>query len=166
MVEDWADLVKVLQAETALYRRLLENMERERNALLRSRRAEIEACAAGKRDWIDRLQAEESRRADAVKRLAQHIGRPESEVTLSFLARTAPDPYGGALRRCRSELLNLVAQIQKENQRSAVLCRHVGELLKAAYGALKGLAAGGSVYQRGGRLQDARLNGKLVCNDI
>lgn len=166
MVEHLGELVEALKAETALYRRLIEIMDRERHALLRSQRTEIEACAAGKRDLIDRLQALERRRMEAVKRLAQHAGRPDAEVTLNVLLRTAPEPYAGALRQFRSELLGLMARAKEANQRSAVLCRHVGELLRAAYGALKGLAANGFVYQRGGRMQGVRLNGKLVCDDI
>lgn len=166
MVEHLGELVKVLEAETALYRRLIEIMDRERDALLRSRRTEIEACAGGKRDLMDRLQALERQRAEAVKRLAQHIGRSDAEVTLSFLARTAPEPQAGALRRCRSELLSLMVRVKEENQRSALLCRHAGELLRAAYGALKGLAANGFVYHRGGRMQGVQLNGKLVCDEI
>jgi flagellar biosynthesis/type III secretory pathway chaperone len=166
MVERVAELLKALEVETALYRRLLEIVDRERRALLRSRRTEIEACTAEKRDLIDRLEAADRRRAEAVSRLAQQFGRSGAEVTLSLLARTLPDPHGKALLRCRSELLGLVAHIREENRRSAVLCRHVGELLRAAYGTLKGLATSGSVYHRGGRLQDARLNGKLVCDEI
>lgn len=166
MVEQLSELVKVLEAVSGLYRRLLEIMGRERKALLRARRAEIEACTAEKRELLDRLQAAERRRTEAVNRLAQQIGRAEAGVTLSLLARTAPEPHGRALHRCRNELLGLIAQVKKENRRSLALCRNAAEGLRAAYGALKMLAADGSVYQRGGRLQGARIKGKLVCNDI
>ncbi len=166
MPELLSELLKVLQAETALYRRLFEIVERERTALLRSQRMEIEACATGKRDLIERLQAIEQQRTEVVNRLAKGIGRPAGEVTLSFLARTSPALHGTELRRCRSELLGLVMRIKAENQRSELLCRHVGELLKAAYGVLKGLATNGCVYHRSGRLKGARLHGKLVCDEI
>jgi hypothetical protein len=59
-----------------------------------------------------------------------------------------------------------VARVKHENQRSEVLCRHAGDLLRASYGVLKGLAADGSIYHRGGRLHAAQLNGKLVCDEI
>lgn len=166
MVEQVSELVKALEAVSALYRRMLKVMDRERRALLGVRRAEIEGCTAEKRDLLDRLQVAERRRTEAVNRLAQRIGRAEAGVTLSFLARMAPEPHGSALHRCRSELLGLIAQVKKENQRSLALCRSAAERLRAAYGALKGLAADGSVYQRGGRLRGARLKGKLVCNDV
>jgi flagellar biosynthesis/type III secretory pathway chaperone len=166
MADAWDELVKVLEAETALYRKLLEVLRRERRALLHSRRTEIEACAAGTRDLIERLQALERQRAEAVDRLAALVGRPTHEVTLSLLVRAAPTPFRTGLRRCRGELRELVAQIKAETQRSEALCRHVGELLRCAYGVVKGLAAKGFIYQRGGRMQGARLNGKLVCDEI
>jgi flagellar biosynthesis/type III secretory pathway chaperone len=166
MPELLSELLKILQAETALYRRLLEVMGRERLALMRSHLSEIKCCAVGKRELIERLQVVEHQRTELVKRLAQHIGRPAGEVTLSLLARTSPEPHGTELRHVQTELLELVATVKEENQRNEVLCRHVGEMLRTAYGVLKGLAAKGFVYHRGGQLQDAQLNGKMVCNEI
>jgi flagellar biosynthesis/type III secretory pathway chaperone len=166
MVELWAELQEILGVESELYRRLLEVLSRERTALLRSRPVEIEACTAEKSDLIGRLSAAERRRAEVVNRLALHMGRPAAEVTLSLLAQSAPEPQSDQLRRARSQLIGLMARIREENRRSEDLCRHIGELLRAAYGVVKGLAANGFVYQRGGRLERARLHGKLVCDEI
>jgi flagellar biosynthesis/type III secretory pathway chaperone len=161
-----SELAKLLQMETALYHRLLEVMARERAAMLRSQLREMECAAAEKDDLIERLQAAEGRRAQMVDRLADRLGYPRQEVTLSLLARTAPAPHGAALRRCQTELLDLVAQVKHEIRRSEVLCRQAGDLLRASYGVLKGLAADGVVYHRGGRLHRASMHGKLVCDEI
>lgn len=166
MVELIGELLDVLRAEAELYRRLLETMGRERSALLQSSRTEIEACSAEKNELIERLSALEDRRAEVVHRLAPHLGRPAAEMTLSLLMQLCPEPPHGELRNVRTELRGLVARIREENQHSAVLCRHIGELLRAAYGVVKGLAANGFVYHRGGRLESARLYGKLVRDEI
>jgi flagellar biosynthesis/type III secretory pathway chaperone len=166
MVEFLDELLGILRVETELYRRLLEIMRRERPALLRSCRTEIDAVSAEKRDLIERLQAAGRRRAEVIDHLSRHWGRSPADVTLSWITRTSPEPLGAEFRHARSELLGLMARIQEENHRSEVLCRHVGELLRTAYGVLKGLAANGSIYHRGGRLERARLNGKLVCDEI
>jgi flagellar biosynthesis/type III secretory pathway chaperone len=159
-------LLKILRMETELYRRLLDLMDRERMALLRSGRTEIEACTAEKGDLIDQLQAADRQRTEVVNRLARHTGRPAAETTLSLLAQTAAEPFRAELRQARCELLELTARIQEENQRGKALCRHASELLRAAHGVLKGLAADGFVYHRGGRLERTRLNGKLVSDEI
>ena len=161
-----SELAKILQMETALYHRLLEVMARERAAMLRSQLREMGSAAAEKDDLIEQLRAAERRRTQMVDGLAERLGCPLKEVTLSLLARTSPAPYGAALRRSQTDLLDLVAQVKREIQRSEVLCRHAGDLLRASYGVLKGLAANGFVYQRGGRLHAAPLHGKLVCDEI
>lgn len=166
MLDGLDELLNALRAETTLYRQLLEAMRRERAALIHSRRMELEACTTEKRHLIERLAAVGQRRAEVVRRLAEHLDRPAAEVTLRLLARTAPEPQRGELQHARAELLELIAQAQAENQRSELLCRHIGELLRAAYGMAKGLAANGFVYHRGGRLERAPLNGKLVCDEI
>jgi hypothetical protein len=78
----------------------------------------------------------------------------------------APAPHREALWRCRTDLSDLLKRLREENRRSEVLCRHASELLQASYGVVKGLAARGSVYHRGGLMQGAPVNGKLVCNEI
>lgn len=160
------ELLKILGTEAALYRHLLEIIGRERAAMTRSRRMELEAASAEKKDLIGRLSAVERRRTEVVQRLARHMDCPASQVTLRRLARTAPEFQRGELQHARAELLKLVALVKAEHQRSELLCRHIGELLRAAYGMVKGLAANGFVYHRGGRLERAPLNGKLVCDEI
>lgn len=161
-----SELAKILQMETVLYRRLLEVMGRERAALLRSHLQEMGSAAAEKDTLIEQLRSTEERRTQLVDRLAERLGCPSGEVTLSLLARTSPAPHGATLRRCQTELLDLVARVKHENQRSEVLCRQAGDLLRASYGVLRGLAVNGVVYHRSGRLQGARLNGKLVRDQI
>jgi hypothetical protein len=160
-----SELAKILQLETALYHRLLEVMARERAAMLRSQLREMGSAAAERDDLIDRLRAAEGRRTQLVDHLAERLGCARHEVTLSLLARTSPEPHGAALRRCQTELVDLVAQVKHEIKRGEVICRHAGDLLRASYGVLKGLAAHGTVYHRGGRLHGAPLHGRLVCDE-
>ena len=167
MTEFLAELVKLLQMEIALYRRLLDIMARERAAMLRSRRKDIEDCVAGKQELLERLQTIERQRTALVQQLAQRIGCSPAEVNLSLLARTSPTPHGAELRHCRIELLELMARVKEENRRSEVLCRQTVELLRAACGVVKGLAANnGCVYHHGGRLNAAQWHGRLVCEEI
>jgi len=104
--------------------------------------------------------------------LAKHIipevkkAKPvPAEMTLSRLAQAAPTVYREALTGCRAELSDLLERLRAENRRSEALCRHTSELLQASYGVIRGLA-NGPVYQREGRMQGARLNGKLLCSEI
>jgi flagellar biosynthesis/type III secretory pathway chaperone len=166
MIEFLNELLGILRVETGLYRQMLEAMGRERTALLRSRRTEIDALTVEKRDLIERLQAVERRRVDVLHHLSRHWDRPFSEVTLRRITRSSPEPIAMEFRRIRDELMGLMTRVKQENQRSEALCRHVGELLKTAYGVLKDWTASGFVYHRGGCLERARLNGKWVSDEI
>ncbi len=166
MAEPLDELLKLLQDETAVYRHLLKIMERERMALLHSCRTEIEACTAGRSYLIGQLQVLERQRSEVVQRLATLFGCPVADVTVSRLTRMPQAPHRAALRKVRGELWGLMAQVKEENRRSEALWRHIGELLRAAYGTLRGLTGQGFVYHRGGRLEPFRLNGKLVCDEI
>ena len=161
-----SDLVDLLHTEAALYRDLLQVMDRERVVMIRSRLEELGPVAVEKQTLIGRLHDAEERRSELIGRLAEGFDCVPAELTLSRLAHMAPPPHGEALGRCRTELSGLMKRLREENRRSEVLCRHSGELLRASYGVVRGLAANGTVYHRGGRIQGARLNGKLVCDEI
>ena len=166
MTTSLSDLVQILEAEAELYRGLLDIMQRERDAMVKLRRDEMHSAAAQKEALIQQLQAVEEKRSELVLQLADRLGCRPAELTLSQLAQTLPEDREPDLWRCRQTLRALVGRLREETRRSNVLCRHIGELLQAFYGAAKGMAASGPVYQRGGRLDGMRLNGRLVRNEI
>jgi flagellar biosynthesis/type III secretory pathway chaperone len=160
------DLVDVLRTEAALYRELLQAMDREQVVMIRSRLDELGPVAANKQTLLGRLHAVERQRSELIGRLAGRFGCAPAELTLSRIARTAPSPHGEALWRCRADLSDLLKRLREENRRSEVLCRHTSDLLRASYGVVNGLALNSPVYHRGGRMQGTQLNGKLVCDEI
>jgi flagellar biosynthesis/type III secretory pathway chaperone len=166
MADNWDELAEVLQAETTVYRRVLDIVLQERAELQRSRRAEVEAVAAAKRELIEKLQSLEGQRTEVIHRLASASELPAGRMKLRLLILSAPESKASRLQRCRDELVELVAQVKAENQRNETLYRHACDLVRAALGVVKGLAANGCVYQRGGRMQTARLHGKLICDEI
>jgi flagellar biosynthesis/type III secretory pathway chaperone len=166
MHAEFREVVDLLRSEAALCRELLKAMERERAVMLRSRRDELGPVAAEKETLLQRLQAVEKGREELIGRLADRFGCEPAEMTLSRLAQKAPPAFREPFTRCRAELSDLLERLRAENRRSEALCRHTSELLQASYGVIKGLAGSGPVYQRGGRMQGARLNGKLICNEI
>jgi flagellar biosynthesis/type III secretory pathway chaperone len=160
------DLEHILDTETGLFRRLLEVMGRERKALLGSQLEKMHSASADRDILVQQLQAIEERRSELVRQFGERQGWPAGDLTLSRLAEASPEPRGSELRRYRQELQGLVERLREENRRSRMLCRHAGDLLKAACGIAKGLAAEGCVYRPGGRTQARRLNGKLVCDEV
>lgn len=159
------ELVSLLRVEAAICRELLQVMDRERAEMVRSRSGELGPVVAKKETLLQRLQTAEQGREQLIGRLSDQLGGVPAEMTLSRLAQAAPTVYREALTGCRAELSDLLERLRAENRRSEALCRHTSELLQASYGVIRGLA-NGPVYQREGRMQGARLNGKLLCSEI
>jgi flagellar biosynthesis/type III secretory pathway chaperone len=166
MNASFKDVVSLLRTEAALCRELLQAMDRERAVMVRSGARELGTVAAEKENLIRRIQAAEQGRQELIGQLAVELGSEPAEMTLSRLAQEAPPVHRETLTRCRAELSDLLDRLYAENRRSEALCRHTSELLQASYRTIKGMAANGPVYQRGGRMQEARLNGKLVSDAI
>lgn len=164
MHASFKDVVSLLGTEAALCRELLQAMDRERAVIIRSGARGLGPLTVEKEALIRRLQAAEQAREEWVGRLAGQLGCEPGEITLSRLAQEAPPAYRGALTRRRAELSDLLERLRAENRRSEALYRHTSELLQASYRIIRGLAANGPVYQRGGRMQEARLSGKLVSD--
>jgi flagellar biosynthesis/type III secretory pathway chaperone len=165
MDADFRELIDLLHTEVGICRDLLEAMEREQAAMLRSQLEPLRALAAEKEAVIQRMQGVERQREEWVGRLAERLGCDAAELPLSRLAQEAPPALRTAFVGCRVELSGLVERLRTENHRSAVLFNHSAELLQSFYAVVKGLAGKGTVYQPGGRMQAARLNGKLLSHE-
>jgi hypothetical protein len=166
MKAHFGKVLDLLRTEVAIGGDLLQAMERERAAMLRSQLDLLIPLAAEKEALIERMLAVEKERDAWVGRLAGQLGCEAAELTLSRLAQTAPPAFESAFSKCRVELSALVERLQTDNRRCAMLSRHTAEFLRSFYGAIKGWAANGPVYQPGGRMQAARLNGKLLSREM
>jgi flagellar biosynthesis/type III secretory pathway chaperone len=166
MKERFREVVDLLRTEAAICRDLLRAMAHERVAMLRSRLDPLGALAAEKEALIQRMQTAERQRQEWVGQLAGQLGCPAAELTLSRLALKAPPAFAETLSNCRIELSELLERLRTENRRSAMLSHDTAELLRSFYGVIKDWAVNGPVYQPGGRMQAARLNGKIFSHEM
>lgn len=161
------ELLAVLKAETGVYRDLLSVAVREREAVRTTRQASVRGLASDREALLRSLQELEQRRCRLVDAVATACACRPEEVTVSRLARQAPEALRNQLLNCRDQLVEVTERVRLENRRTALLLEHAGELLQSSYRVLRGMAARcGPVYRRGGQVQGVRLHGKLVCNDI
>jgi len=167
MTENVRELVTLLDDEAEVYRALLAVVVREREALRRAQVEPVRDLQTEKERLLGRLRTLEDRRGRLVDILAQACGCRPEDLTVTRVAGRAPAGQRSELLRCRDALVEATERFRQENRRTALLLKHAGELLQSSYRVLKGLAARcGPVYQRGGRLQGTRLQGKLVCSNV
>lgn len=165
--EHLRELVTVLRAEVDVYRGLIAAVVRTRETLRQPRSGSDPIRTEQQDGLLQRLKALEQRRMNAAAALAPACGCRAEEVSLTRLAAWAPAAQRTELLRCRSLLVEATETLRGEHRRTALLLEHAGELLRSSYGVLKGVTARcGPVYRPGGRLQGARLQGKLLTSDI
>jgi hypothetical protein len=161
------ELVAVLRAEVEVYRSLIAAVVRTRDTLRRPRSGADPVRTEQHEGLLQRLRALEQRRMTAAAALAPACGCRAEEVSLTRLAAWAPAVQRSELLHCRGLLLEATETLRGEHRRTALLLEHAGELLRSSYSVLKGVTARcGPVYRPGGRLQGARLQGKLLTSDI
>jgi flagellar biosynthesis/type III secretory pathway chaperone len=156
-------IVGLLDRQAEVCRRLLALMQEERRAILSSRPSGLREFSLDKEALLGRARELEDRRLAMVCGLAGSLPLPAGPVTLSALAAFCDEDLAAELGRCRSELRQLTRRLQIENRRSEALCRQGLEVLRGAFELLKGMASGEAVYRRTGRMEDARMSGRLMC---
>jgi flagellar biosynthesis/type III secretory pathway chaperone len=156
------ELVETLRCQADLCRRLLALLGAEREAILSARGVRMREIIQAKEALLEEARRLEARRVAALERLAAPAGSPPGEVTLRGLARALGSAAGAPLERARRELEGLLARLRDEHRRNAALCRQGLALAREAHRLLKEAALGDAVYLPSGRLEEARLRGRLV----
>jgi flagellar biosynthesis/type III secretory pathway chaperone len=170
MASETADLIGgilgLVRGQARVLRRLLKLMAAERAALLAPRTEAIRDFGARKEALLEECRVLETERLARQDRLAELMEVPSDQLTLSTLAAVSAAGQAAELSRVRSELCGLVDKLQAENRRSRRLCRDGLAVVQGAFAALKGLAAADAVYRRTGRMQDARMSGRVLNGQV
>jgi flagellar biosynthesis/type III secretory pathway chaperone len=157
------EIVRLLDRQAEVCRRLLVLMQDERRTILSSRPTGLREFSLEKEELLGRARELEDRRLALVRELAGSLPLPAGPVTLAALTAICDENLATEIGRCRSELRQLTQRLQDENRRSEALCRQGLEVLQGAFQLLKGMASGEAVYRRTGRMEDARMSGRLMC---
>jgi flagellar biosynthesis/type III secretory pathway chaperone len=170
MASETADLIGeilgLVRGQARVLRRLLKLMAAERAALLAPRMEAIRDFGARKEALLEECRVLEADRLARQDRLAELMEVPSEQLTLSTLAAVSAADQAAELSRVRNELCGLVDKLQAENRRSRRLCRDGLAVVQGAFAALKGLAAADAVYRRTGRMQDARMSGRVLNGQV
>ncbi len=146
-------LQEILDTQAEGYRRLLQSIERQREAI---RAADLEAVptvAGVQQKIIERLRTLDERREAAGRAVSGSLGLdPESAITA--IVAVLPEDLGARLEARAAELRDLVVTARREQSavRAAgdALSRHMAGIVQSVAGALSGTG----VYGRRGRLRD------------
>jgi flagellar biosynthesis/type III secretory pathway chaperone len=159
-------LLGLLDRETQLYRSMLDVIEGEKEAAVRSELNALNEAVAEKENLMAALRKIEEQRRGLMARLAEALGYPLKDLTLKKLSQLVDPPFAGRLQRAGTNLLSVLNQVQEANQRSKLLFEHSLDLLRGTFNLLNELLSANTVYYRTGNIHSSHSTGKCVSSDI
>lgn len=146
-------LQEILDTQAEGYRRLLQSIDRQRDAIRAADLAAVPTIAGVQEKIIERLRALDERREAAGRSLATSLGL-DPESTISAIVAGLPEEIGARLEARAAELRDLVVRARREQSvvkaAGDALSRHMAGIVQSVAGALSGTG----VYGRRGRLRD------------
>lgn len=159
-------LIGLLRQEAGLYRSLLDVIDQEKEAAVRSDVTALNQAGIDKEAHLLEIQNKEKRRGQLVARLAEEQGVAAADLTLTKISQRVNEPQAGNLRRVSQDFLALLTEVQAANRRNKQIFEHSLELLRGSFNRLNELMSPNTVYFRTGNVQSAKSTGKCVCSEI
>ena len=159
-------LLGLLDREAALYQSVLDLIEREKEAAVRSELNALNETVAEKENLMAGLRKIDEQRSGLTARLAEALGYSPKDLTLKKLSQLVDEPFAGRLQKAGTNLQSVLNQVQEANQRSKQLFEHSLDLLHGAFNLLNELLCANAVYYRTGNIHSSHATGKCVSSDI
>ena len=159
-------LISLLKQETEIYRSMLDVVDRERDAAVRSDLDALQQTAFEKENLIAEIHQKETLRRQSVLDLAAALGISDQNLTLTQIVHGVDEPHAGALRGVNDNLSAVLKKLQTANERNKLIVEHSLALLRGSFQLLNALLAPGTVYHPTGNLQSLKSTGKCVCSEI
>ena len=160
------ELLRVIERESEIYRSMLAVIEKERKAAVQSDLNVLNIAAEEKEDILVKLGIVEEQRTRLVKEMAEALGYPPREITLTMISQVVGEPFAGRLRRAGNDLSTVLNSVRDANHSNKQLFEHSIELLKGSFNILSELTRSDTVYYRTGNIQRTYQTGNCVNGEI
>ena len=159
-------LLNILSRETELYQAMSTVMNKEKDAAIQSELIALNEAEIEKENILVALGLLEGQRRNLVTRLADTLGYPARDMSLTQISQLVAEPFADRLKQVNSDLSALLESVQAANQRNKQLFEHSRELLRGSFNLLTELKAPHPIYYRTGTIQNTSAAGKCVCDEI
>ena len=119
--ELYTDLLTILQQMLGHYYTLLQLSESERQVLATTSLPTLLELTTQKETVLLELSVMEEGRQVLLRKLAEQLGVPVSDLTLGQLGDIAPEPFADRFQRCRAHLLSLTRHHPMNAKNTALL---------------------------------------------
>jgi len=160
------DLLGLLEGEIGLYASMLLALQTEKKAIVDSNPTELNETSREKENLFLKIRILEEQRISLLEKLAQELGQPSQDLTLSKLSQLVQEPQATQLGECHSTFLSLAQSIQEINQSNKTLLTHSLDLLKGSLSLLSDLLSSNPVYYRTGKMEVGDQSGRLLSGKV
>ena len=160
------ELLGLLEGEIRLYDSLLLALQKEKRAVVDSNLEELNEANRKKESLFLKIRILDEQRLTILEKLADKLGQPAQNLTLTKLSQLVEEPQSTQLADCRSRLLSLAQSIQEVNLSNKALLNHSLDLVRSSLTLLSDLMPSNPVYYRTGKMKDGDQSGRVVSGKI
>jgi len=164
--ELYTDLLTILQQMVSHYHQLLELSEGERQVLAAASLPALLELTTQKETLLLELSVMEEGRQVLLRKLAEQLDLPISELTLGRLGGVAPEPFADRFQRCRVELLSLTQAVSQVNAQNTVLLDASLNTVRTSLELISRLLEPAPTYGHNGYLDAASSGGKVLHKTV
>ena len=161
MHELYQDLLTILQQMVSHYHQLLELSEGERQVLTAASLPALFELTTQKETLLLELSVMEEGRQVVLRKLAEQLGMPVSELTLGRLGDVAPEPFADRFQHCRVDLLSLTQTVGRVNAHNTALLDASLDTMRTSLGLISRLLEPAPTYGHNGYLDVSSRGGKV-----
>ena len=159
-------LLRVLERESEFYRSMLTVIDQESKAAVRSDLNALTKAGEEKENILEKLRLIEEQRIRLVREMAEALGYPPRDFTITMISQLVGEPFAGRLSQAGTDLSTVLNTVKDANHRNKQLFEHSLELLRGSFNLLSELTRSGMVYYRTGNIQRTYQTGKCVNGEI
>lgn len=160
------DLIALLEEETDVFRRMLQLVKDQQQALVQDNIAAIQDNVQRQQLAAQEVAQIEARRIQVTRGIAQRFGQGEEGLTISRVCGFYEGADRDRVEGLRESLLDLNAGILQANRNNAVLIRHAVRYVDRSLQLLKGGDGSNRVYHRSGTAEGISPGLRAAVNRV
>jgi flagellar biosynthesis/type III secretory pathway chaperone len=159
-------LVDLLEQTHALYERLLDRLNQEKNVMLGSQARKLMRLTIEKQELFAQLAMLEKQRQTACNRIACELQIPVRQLNLKKISQYVGTTDAQRILTMRDALNNLIPKVRKANDESRSLMQHCLNLVQGSLSFLQHVINPPPVYGASGGIADTSRSGHLLSGQV
>lgn len=161
-----AHMVKMLETQANLHRKLLSVIENENTSIIENRLEDLHEATCEKEAVVNEIKNVETNIAVVLREGIPAGNKQGVSPHLRSMIEFATEPFKERMKGYHSDLLMLMEKIKIANSHNQFLLTHSLQLVRNSISLLNNLMASDPVYHRNGEVHSNMNNGRYISGEI